>query len=279
MGSQQRNGQAACLSESAEQREWGYPGLGGFVAASSKAPRAARKDLLKGFKVAQEKKAAPDWERIEADYRAGLLSVREIAAAHGVSHTAIQKRANKEPKWERDLGKRVQAKADALVAKREVASQVATEKAATDAAIVDANAQVIANIRLAHRSDIARSRKLAMSLLEELEIETGDLDLFRELGEILRSDDDKGQDRRNDLYNKVISSAGRIDSMKKLSETMKTLVGLEREAYGLVEAQKVELTGKNGGPIETRRAQEMTDDELAAFLTAGGARAMDSPQS
>jgi hypothetical protein len=43
--------------------------------------------------MAQPKKAAPDWERIEADYRAGLLSVREIAAAHGVSHTAIQKRA------------------------------------------------------------------------------------------------------------------------------------------------------------------------------------------
>jgi hypothetical protein len=33
--------------------------------------------------MAQPKKAAPDWERIEADYRAGLLSVREIAAASG----------------------------------------------------------------------------------------------------------------------------------------------------------------------------------------------------
>ena len=43
--------------------------------------------------MAQEKKAAPDWERIEADYRAGLLSVREIATAQGISHTAVQKRA------------------------------------------------------------------------------------------------------------------------------------------------------------------------------------------
>ncbi|MFM0488004.1 hypothetical protein [Paraburkholderia graminis] len=186
--------------------------------------------------MAQPKKAAPDWERIEADYRAGLLSVREIAAAHGVSHTAIQKRANKEPKWERDLAKRIQAKADALVAKREVASQVATEtKAATDSAIVEANAQVIANIRLAHRTDISRARSLAMNLLGELEIETDNVDLFERLGDFLRSDDDKGQDKRNEVYRKVISGAARVDSMKKLAETLKTLIGLEREAYGVAE--------------------------------------------
>jgi hypothetical protein len=117
-----------------------------------------------------------------------------------------------------------------------------------------------------------------MSLLGELETQTANLELFEQLGDILRSDDERGQDRRNDIYQKVISSAGRIDGMKKLSDTLKTLIGLEREAYGLVEAQKVELTGKNGGPIETRRAQEMTDDELAAFLTAGGAGTMDPPQ-
>jgi len=186
--------------------------------------------------MAQEKKAAPDWERIEADYRAGLLSVREIAAAHGISHTAIQKRANKEPKWERDLAKRIQAKADALVAKREVASQVATEtKAATDSAIVEANALVIANIRLAHRTDISRARSLAMNLLGELEIETDNVDLFEQLGDLLRSDDDKGQDKRNEVYRKVISGAARVDSMKKLAETLKTLIGLEREAYGVAE--------------------------------------------
>lgn len=72
-----------------------------------------------------------------------------------------------------------------------------------------------------------------MSLLAELEIETDNLTLFQELGEILRSEDDKGTDKRNDLYQKVISSAGRVDSMKKLSDTLKTLIGLEREAYGL----------------------------------------------
>lgn len=212
-------------------------------------------------------KRAPDWERIESDYRAGLLSVREIATAQGVSHTAIQKKA-KTLGWERDLAAKVKAKADALVAKREVASQVATATEVSDRAVIEANAEVIANIRLAHRGDIKRARTLCMSLLEELEAETGDIDLFRELGELLRSEDDKGQDKRNDLYQKVISSAGRIDSMKKLAETLKNLVGIEREAYGIVDAAKLELSGPNGTPL---RAKDMTDDELAAILAGGGA--------
>jgi hypothetical protein len=182
--------------------------------------------------MAQEKKPAPDWERIEADYRAGLLSVREIASAHGISHAAISKRSKRDG-WTRDLSKRIQDKAEQLVTTRTVTSEVTTEQAVTDRAIVEANAEVIAGIRLAHRKDISRSRTLAMALLGELEQQTGNLELFEQLGEMLRSPDDKGIDRLNDLYQKVISTPGRIDGMKKLAETLKNLIGLEREAYGL----------------------------------------------
>lgn len=188
-------------------------------------------------KEAKTGRAAVDWERVENDYRAGLLSVREIASHAGVSHTAIQKRAKAEG-WERDLSAKIKAKADALVAKREVAKSVATATAATDRVLIEANAQVIADVRTAHRVDIQRFRQLCLSMLAELEAETANLELFQQLGEILRSDDDKGQDKRNDLYAKVISSAGRIDSLKKLSETLKHLVGLEREAYGIGEGEK-----------------------------------------
>lgn len=183
--------------------------------------------------MAREKKPAPDWERIEADYRAGVLSLREIAALHdGVNHVAITRRAKKEG-WVRDLSGRIQAKADELVTKRTVTDGVTAERAVSDRAIVEANAEVIAGIRLAHRKDITRSRTLAMALLGELEQQTGNLELFEQLGELLRSPDDRGMDRLNDLYQKVISTPGRIDGMKKLAETLKNLIGLEREAYGL----------------------------------------------
>lgn len=187
--------------------------------------------------MAQTEKSAPDWERIEAEYRAGVLSVREIASSQGISHTAIQKRAKAES-WERDLGAKIRAKADRLVAKREVATQVATETAVSERLIVEANAEVIAQVRLTHRADIARARKLCMSLLAEIEVETDNLDLFEKLGELLRAEDDKGQDKRNDVYRRVISGASRIDSMKKLADALKVLVGLEREAYGIETADK-----------------------------------------
>ncbi|MCL6468701.1 MAG: hypothetical protein I4O48_10320, partial [Ralstonia sp.] len=138
------------------------------------------------------------------------------------------------------LSKRIQDKAEALVRTAEVRSQVRTESANSDRLIVEANAEVIANIRLSHRKDISRSRTLAMALLGELEQQTGNLDLFEKLGELLRAPDDKGMDRLNDLYQKIISTPGRIDGMKKLAETLKNLIGLEREAYGL-------KVGEDGG--------------------------------
>lgn len=206
-----------------------------------------------------EPKAKTDWERVEADYRAGLLSVREIAAAQGISHTAIQKRA-KADGWERDLSAKIKAKADTLVAKREVATQVAMETAVSERAIVEANAEVIARVRLSHRSDITRSRRLAMALLAEVESQTESLELFEELGDFLRADDEKAQDKRNDVYKRVISGAGRIDSMKKLADTLKVLISLEREAYSVGEVVEP--------PAEPATAEQVNEgfaDIRAAF--------------
>ncbi|EFM4225777.1 hypothetical protein IGC89_000205 [Escherichia coli] len=35
--------------------------------------------------------AKPDWEAIETAYRAGVMSLREIASQHGISEGAIRK--------------------------------------------------------------------------------------------------------------------------------------------------------------------------------------------
>lgn len=182
--------------------------------------------------MAQAEKTPRDWERIEADYRAGVLSIREIASSQGITDTAIRKRAKRDG-WERDLAKRIQDRAEHLVRTAEVRTQVRTESAISDRLIVDSNAEKIASVLISQRSDIARSRRLAMSLLQELESVTDNAELFEQLGEILRAPDDKGQDKRNDLYQKAISMSGRVSNMKALSDTLKTLVGLEREAYGI----------------------------------------------
>jgi hypothetical protein len=78
-----------------------------------------------------------------------------------------------------------------------------------------------------------------MAMLGELEAETGELERMIRLGEQMFEPDEKtGRDRRNEIYTKVISSAGRIDNMKKLSETLKNLISLEREAYGIKDSEK-----------------------------------------
>lgn len=174
----------------------------------------------------------PYWEAIERDFRAGILSLREMSKLYGVSHVAIKKRADKFG-WDRDLSGKIKAKAEALVNSREVNTEVNTQSAVNERAVIEANAEVIAQVRISHRKDISRSRKLVIKLLEELELQTDNLELYEELGEMMRREDDKGMDKLNDLYNKVISLAGRTKTMKDLADSLKTLVTLERQAYNL----------------------------------------------
>jgi hypothetical protein len=187
--------------------------------------------------MADQKQAPPDWERIEADYRAGLLSLREIAAANNSNAATILKRAKKGG-WERDLAPRIAAKAEALVNKATVNASVNAARTVSDQQIIDSAAQSVASIRLKHRTDIARGQALCMALLGELEAQTGNFPGLAELGEILRQPNDNGADRLNDIYRAVISLPERTKTMKALAESLKGLIGLEREAYGLAAASE-----------------------------------------
>lgn len=193
-------------------------------------------------------RATPDWERIEADYRAGILSLREIAAVDGnVTEGAIRKRAKRDS-WGRDLNAKIQARADELVRKAEVRNQVREARTADPAyerQIIEANAERIAQVRGEHRADITRMRTLVLKLLAECEAESDDPALFKQLGELLRSEDDNGADKLNDLYQRTISLPQRIKGVKELADTMKVLVALEREAYGL------SVDGGKGGGAAT----------------------------
>jgi predicted DNA-binding protein YlxM (UPF0122 family) len=174
----------------------------------------------------------PDWEAIESAYRAGLMSVREIASQHGISHTAINKQAKKEG-WERDLKAKIKAKADALVSKREVSKQVSTERAISERQLIEASAEVIANVRMEHRGDIRRARSITNALFDELAAESADLASLEKLGELMFNPDDKGQDRLSEIYHKVISMPERVKSVKALSDALKNLISLERQAYDI----------------------------------------------
>ncbi|WP_310637552.1 hypothetical protein [Delftia acidovorans] len=237
-----------------------------------KKPAAAKSAAGAALPASRAATSVPaDWERIELDYRAGIKTLRQIADENGITHGAINKRAKRDG-WERDLGVKIQAKADALVSKAAVSSEVSTDTKVRERAVIDANAQAVADVRLAHRRDIQRARRVTNTLLDELEKQTDPdtLLLLGELGEMLRKPDDNGQDRLNDLYHKVISLSERSKTMKTLAESLQKLVDMERTAFGM---DKLSEKGDEPGALK-----QMTDAEravrLAAMLNGGPAAAM-----
>lgn len=221
-------------------------------------------------------KQAIDWEKIEDDYRAGVLSVRQIAANHGISHPAIIKHA-KTNGWDRDLGAKIRARAEALVTTREVTSGVtaASEpRAVTDKAIIEANAELIAQIRLGHRKDIARARAQAMGMLDELEA-TGALaqgEREKLVTALIAGTLDNGEGKdaaRTRLIelDKLLQLPTRAGVMKALADTMVKLIGLEREAYSLESAKKPG-DGEGGDMMDELRGILKSNDGSGTGLPA-----------
>ncbi len=202
--------------------------------------------------------AKPDWEAIETAYRAGVMSLREIASHHGISEGAIRKRAKRDD-WSRDLNARIQQKADDLVRKQEVRKTVRTKTELTERVLIEATAEVIASVRMEHRSDIRRARELTNTLFDELGAQCADVGALEQLGDIMFDPDDKGRDRLNETYQKVISLPSRVKSLKDLSDSLKTLIGLEREAWSIGavgEPEKTPLPGKDTD-LTTDQAAEL----------------------
>lgn len=175
----------------------------------------------------------PDWERIELDYRAGIKSTREIGSEHGLTHAGINKRAKKEG-WDRDLKTRIHAKADAIVSKR-VARMVSKEQLETDTEVVAVNADHIASIRISQQGKINTGIELVDLLTAQLIDIAGQRDDFEQIIEEITAED-KTAERAARLM-KAVSLPTHASTAGNLANALKTLVSLQREAYGITSGQ------------------------------------------
>ena len=178
------------------------------------------------MEMAEKLTSGVDWESIERDFRAGVKTLRAIASEHAVSHQAIDKRAKKEG-WPRDLSAKIAAERQKQVDRAAVDKPV--DKIA-EKEVVDANATLQADIILAHRVDIPRKRSLVAKLFSEVESHTDGGDLLEQLALALRQGD---QDKLADMARRVASLPQRIKGVSELITAYKSLIGLERQAFGI----------------------------------------------
>lgn len=171
-------------------------------------------------------KPRTDWESIERDYRAGVLSIREVAKIQGVTDGAIRKKAKAEG-WERDLTDKVNAKVKSELVRTEVRSA----NVRTDREIVEHAAATVVEVVRSHRRGISSAQNIVGLLMAQLTDVAGKRDEF-EVAIDIETAEDKTTQRRTQLM-KAISIPSHASTVRDLSTAMKNLVGLERQAFNI----------------------------------------------
>lgn len=178
----------------------------------------------------QDRPVRTDWEAIERAYRAGVLSIREIAAGSPVSDTAIRKRAGVHG-WTRDLTAKVQQRVRTVLVREPKVRTPREPNPETDQEIIEeAAGEVVAVVRH-HRSRIHRQTDLVDLLTQQL------VDVAGQRGDFEAAIDeetasDKTGDRRARLM-KAIALPTHASTAVNLSNALKTLIGLERQAFSI----------------------------------------------
>lgn len=174
------------------------------------------------------KRLPVDWEAVEREYRAGVRSLKDIGAEFNVSDAGIIKRAKKEG-WSRSLGAKIKAKAEALVSEREVSAKVSAQTAISERQIVETNATLLADKVINQRQDIQRARSIVQKLWDAVDTELNHPEEFAKIGDMLRSPDEFGADKMNDLYFAALGLPQQVKNVKLLADALKVLIELERK--------------------------------------------------
>lgn len=168
-----------------------------------------------------------DWEAIEKEYRAGKLSIRAIADQFGCNEKSIRKKAIQFG-WERDLSAKVAEK----VRNDLVRNEVRTSDHLDEKGIVEQAAATQIQVIREHRTSITGARNLIAKLYAELEAQTDGTDLIETLKLALEQNDIASYGR---IVDRLTSLPTRIKGFNDLANALKTLIGLERQSFGITD--------------------------------------------
>jgi len=156
-----------------------------------------------------------DWEAIEREYRAGQLSIREIATQFNITHPAIIQKAKHEG-WKRDLTKRIRER----VTTKLLTADVTVTNAKEEEIIDQAAFRAVEVIKL-HREDAKKQQEIIRRLMAILD-------------ERVNQDDKPTMDD--------VRYTGAV--MRDCSQAFAKLVGIERQSYG------IDTDGRRPDPID-----------------------------
>lgn len=207
-------------------------------------------------------KPETDWETIEREYRAGQLSVHQIARQQGISHTAINKRAKRDG-WTRDLSAKVRAEVSARLVSTGVSAEGVKET------IQAAAERGVALVR-EHREDIKANRAAVVKLLADLH---QTIDYREEIEEEIIADtetsggdenkaDDREKLKRRARMMAAVALPANAQVASTLATALKTLIPLERQALNLDAAGNPPPDGSEGSPVHV----SLTDASATKLL-------------
>lgn len=191
----------------------------------------AKGDLPKGH--GNPTKPGVDWSKIESEYRAGIISLREIGARHGISHITIGKKA-KRLGWTRNLTAAVQQAVQTKRALEMVGH--ATGSNMNEEELVEHAAKVAIEVENKHREDIKVIRERTMSL-------------GRMIDEVLATA--KTPDATiSKAHLLALGRDGLIGANESVVRSYDRVVKVERHAYGLDARQGQDDPDKAGSALE-----------------------------
>ena len=188
--------------------------------------------------MTRETKPGVDWEAIEKEFRAGQLSVREIARRGGLTEAAIRKRA-KHDEWTRPLADKVREAVREKLVRTDGAREGSQDQRASDAEIIEKSAKRGLEVIVSHRRDLSQLHDSKRILGQRLAVylQGGTVD-----GPFIGDKESPG------------------DLLEKLSRVSSRLIPLERQAFNLDDTQ-----GKTPDTANAPRdLSGLSDDDLDA---------------
>lgn len=195
--------------------------------------------------ASKDGKPKTDWEAIEREFRAGQLSIRAIASAHGVTDTAIRKKAKAEG-WQRSLANKVREAVREKLVRSDGSQDGSQSLRASDSEIVENAALRGLAVVTSHRKDLQQLHGLKRVLADRLStvLHGGDPD-----GPCLGDKESPG------------------DLLEKLSRITSRLIPLERQAHNL-DAEPEDVAKAAAG--EGTSAHDIINSKLARLASRGG---------